>query len=506
MDRSPSRPRLAPRHPGRAYGSALAALAGVFALETTAATPVETLVVDVPTVITHVSATAANVADLVCPKAATRAVAPREPAVEPQDAEEMPDSSEVASALGDLGPEVRAPSPARSGAPDVRLGQAKPGQPYRVGIFGDSHFAAAFFSDELIRLLRIPATQVRPAFLTAAMGRPGVRLPLRKSCLSTGWRYEPAYAAPAAAAAPGPGLVNLVAAGPGSWLAVDLRDSARTADLLAVDVLYQQTPEPITVGVSVDDGPEEPVVLAGAEGPGQLQLHTTAPLSTLRLRVLSGRFTFHGLRVDPPGTPAAEIDLFGFPGATVAGLQRANLPYLGNWFFANPYDLVMLEFGTNEGNVPAFDASRYRQQVTEAVTNLQKLFPTAACVLVGPGDRGVLVSGRANHHRRGGGGRRPTDLFRYAKVHAAITEIQEAVASTRGCAFWSMQRAMGGIGSAYAWARQKPALMSRDLTHFTPAGYRELADRFARDMTWAPEWLLADGAPYTPRRSGDASR
>ena len=45
-----------------------------------------------------------------------------------------------------------------------------------------------------------------------------------------------------------------------------------------------------------------------------------------------------------------------------------------------------------------------------------------------------------------------------------------------------MQLAMGGVGSAYAWARKNPALMAPDLIHFTSAGYRELANTFLVDF------------------------
>jgi len=478
----------------------VAAAASASLLVPVAKAAIETLVVDVPAVTVVTPATGFAVPDLVCPTAGRKPSTPRDAAGEPEP-QEIPDSSDVDSALGEMGPGSLAPSPARSGAP-VRLGQAKPGQPFRVAIWGDSHFAAAFFTDELARLLRVPASQIRPEFLPAGLGRPGIRLPVRKSCFSIGWRYEHAYASMTAAAVPGPGLVNLVAGVDGAWLAVDLRDPNGAPELKTVDIQYQQTAQPITVAVSVDGGVEEVVVLNGFEGPGQLQVRTTAAMSTLRLRIVTGSFTLHGFRLYPPTTPAASIDLFGFPGATVAGLQRANLAYLGNWFYGHPYDLVMLEFGTNEGNVPVFDPGRYRQMLTESVDNLQKMFPTSACLLVGPGDRGVLVAAhvaRAKH--RPATARRGIDYFRFSKIHAEITSIQEAVATEHGCSFWSMQRAMGGIGSAYGWARQNPALMARDLTHFTPAGYRELADRFAHDMGWAPEWLLADGVPYSPKRT-----
>jgi lysophospholipase L1-like esterase len=49
-----------------------------------------------------------------------------------------------------------------------------------------------------------------------------------------------------------------------------------------------------------------------------------------------------------------------------------------------------------------------------------------------------------------------------------------------------MQEAMGGVGSAYPWARKRPALMAPDLIHFTPAGYRELANTFMADFGLTP--------------------
>ena len=45
---------------------------------------------------------------------------------------------------------------------------------------------------------------------------------------------------------------------------------------------------------------------------------------------------------------------------------------------------------------------------------------------------------------------------------------------------------MGGVGSAYPWARKNPPLMAPDLLHFTPAGYRELANIFLADFGLNP--------------------
>jgi lysophospholipase L1-like esterase len=73
-------------------------------------------------------------------------------------------------------------------------------------------------------------------------------------------------------------------------------------------------------------------------------------------------------------------------------------------------------------------------------------------------------------------------LLKFSRIHAQIGQIQSELAAQHGCLAWSMQEAMGGVGSAYPWARKNPPLMTPDLIHFTPAGYRELANSFMADF------------------------
>ena len=141
---------------------------------------------------------------------------------------------------------------------------------------------------------------------------------------------------------------------------------------------------------------------------------------------------------------------------------------------------------------------------------MKTVFPTAACILIAPGDRGILVRRSANIRKKKGqssrivqktdnripsmqapsgkGSRKKPapkiDLFVYSKIHAQIGLVQAEVAAEAGCRTWSMQDAMGGPGHSYDWARQSPALMSKDLIHFTVAGYQRLAQKFAKDMGW----------------------
>jgi hypothetical protein len=74
------------------------------------------------------------------------------------------------------------------------------------------------------------------------------------------------------------------------------------------------------------------------------------------------------------------------------------------------------------------------------------------------------------------------DLLKYSKVHANISSVQEQEANIAGCSFWDWQKAMGGMGSAYTWAFEKPPLMSKDLIHLTIPGYQRSARQFSSDF------------------------
>ncbi len=512
-------------------------LGGAMAAPPTATSPTGPVLAPIVTTLRVVAQ--ASVPDLQCasvPRAATSATA-----VE-QDPREIPDDEEVQAALKEA---TANPSAPFSGAPPLAgaLGRARPGEPYRVAIWGDSHLAAGFFTQELTKILKLAPEQVRAGFLPASMNRPGVRLPLRKSCVSPQWRYESAHAHAVSAAAPGPGLVNLFSTQAGATMGWDLRNAASLAEARQVRLLYQQTAQPVQVAVSVDGAPEVEVVLSGPPGPGVLELVADNPLSVVQLRLVAGEFRLQGLALPVPSQTAVQMDVFGFPGATAAGFKAAGTDYLSAWFAQTPYQLVMMQFGTNEGNAKPFDAAAYQATLREAVQSLHQVFPQAACVLIAPGDRGVLVrrsekvkralsnarfaaekkagksaahsaaSGKSKSKSKGKGkekdsargrslvesaptqnpapaglesGQSPParNLLQYTRIHEEIGQIQTAVAQHYGCSVWSMLQAMGGQGGAYRWARQTPPLMARDLIHFTVPGYQFLAQQFAQDMGW----------------------
>lgn len=391
---------------------------------------------------------------------------------------------------------------------------APPGRPipskagYRIAIWGDSHLAAGFFTEELAKLLKFPVDSIPNALIPANMGKAGVRLPIRQFCVSSQWKYEPGYLGGDSAAAPGPGLVSMFSDQAGSVLAWDVRKNKETTGYERVRILYQQTEAPMVIGISIDGDAEKEVTLDQKGGPAVLELVADQPIAQVKLRLVNARFRFHGLELLTKQATPFGLDVFGYPGATVAGWKAAQLDYLSAWFAQRDYQLVVLEFGTNEGNVHPFDLAAYRKTLAEAVLNMKTVFPAAACILIAPGDRGVLVRRSANIRNRNGTPARlqktrltqvasagrawgtrlgpKIDLLEYARIHAEIGRAQAEVAARAGCSAWSMQDAMGGPGHSYDWARQSPPLMAADLIHFTVAGYQRLAQQFARDMGWTP--------------------
>ncbi len=461
--------------------------------------------------------TSTNAPELTCVKSNKIPTQIKAPEVTPKY---IPDDNEIEDELSSY-LEERPLNLTQSQKKQGTLGHPQAGSPYRVAIWGDSHLAAAYFTNELIKLLKLPSDQVQPGFIPANMNRAGVRLPLRKTCVSDNWIYEPAYAVPAGAHTPGPGLVNLYSRTPGASLSWDLRKNTPAGGWKQVRFLYQRTSAPQTIAVSIDGATEFDVSLTGPEGPAALELISQNPLSTLNIRLTTGELRYHGLSLPTTSPARLQIDVFGYPGATVSGWKRANMDYLDAWFVMQHYDLVMLEFGTNEGNNKPFDPVKYQQDLRFSILNLRSIFPVSACVLIAPGDRGILISPslskkphkkslhtkkrkaaltrKISHYHKKTAGKNihksSTDLMLYTRIHADISRIQIEVASEYSCHVWSAFDAMGGAGSAYRWAKQSPALMAKDLIHFTAPGYQKLADIFAADLGWSFDEIYITHSP-----------
>ncbi len=395
----------------------------------------------------------------------------------PAPDDRLPAADELTAAAIDAGGPLPSPPPL---ATDVRHAFALPppgGNPLRVGVWGDSHVAAGFITDELAKHVEAQGLSVATRVLPASAGRPGVRLPVRQVCKS-GWQFQPAYSAPEQRQV-GPALADLRSANAGDYLWFDLRHHAERP-VRSVRIHYLPARAATTIGVRVDDGVEARIELSRREQgkviPGELAVRASSSISTLKLRVLRGEAVLQGITLDYVSPSDVTIDVFGLPSATVGGWSNADAEYLRRSIDPDGYDAIILEYGTNEGAVGRFDASAYAAMLTASLRNLRQVFPDAACLLMGPTDRGVRMP---QGPRRG-----TVDFLRYSRIHQQIARLQGDVGAKFGCALWDWQRAMGGTGSIYSWARATPALAAPDLIHLTLAGYRRSAAALAQSLGW----------------------
>jgi len=359
--------------------------------------------------------------------------------------------------------------------------RADPSKPFSIGIWGDSHAAFGYFSEGIIREFGLTQVEVQPTFIPPTMDRSGVRLPIRKFCQSTGWTYEYAYTSSHISAQFAKGLANLKSETPLSYLWVDFRWHNKNPNLHALNVLYipPVSGENTLVGISTDEGAEK-IIKLDPEGNGIIAIHTEQPISIIKLRLIVGSLVLQGFVPEYVEKPKMYLDTFGVPGAKVRGWKSVSAEYLKKTSSDIIYDLVILEYGTNEGNDKNLDPEKYVAELRASLKNMRQVYPDSLCVLIGPTDRGILVK-NSSRRKTSNTSSSLNELLHYAQVHKKLGTIQSAVSKEFSCNYWSWQEAMGGRGSAYMWLHHSPALMSKDLIHLSIPGYQLSARKFVAD-------------------------
>lgn len=121
----------------------------------------------------------------------------------------------------------------------------------------------------------------------------------------------------------------------------------------------------------------------------------------------------------------------------------------------NP-DILIIALGTNEAFLPNFSSENVRKNLFNLLSRIKAAVPEAALVLIGPPD-----------HKYG---RRSNPKVK------EINQVFSEAAEELDFSFWNQQKAMGGTGSIYNW--RKKGLATKDMVHFTPAGYKLQAQLF----------------------------
>lgn len=345
---------------------------------------------------------------------------------------------------------------------------AAPGGAYRIGVWGDSLTSARMFIDSALKASGIDPTAVRPSFIQAAIKVPGLAMPLKGACASNGWTTSYAYREKGGTPGYSQGMLSM-SAGPGEFIAMDFRYPLPGTRLKGLDILYEKNrpDSSLLLGVAIDGHAEQLISLSRTSA-SVLRLSPREPMATVRIRVVSGQVRIHGFQPRYQGAFNIVLDSASVPGSQMRSWNYVDERLLpggaGGAGRSDDYDLILLQYGTNEGAAPAFNGANYASELDATLAQVRKLHPRATCILIGPPDRG-----NANG-----------DPMKYSNIHMQIATAQRAASARHGCGFWNWQRETGGPGTALRWARATPPFEQPDLTHMTAQGYQASGQLFSR--------------------------
>lgn len=203
------------------------------------------------------------------------------------------------------------------------------------------------------------------------------------------------------------------------------------------------------------EGTLEPVLLLGKKDTLRgVKGHFDLPYYTDWVQLAfegTGYYNLRGLYLDKPGTGFTFSEA-GVNGASTLSWTRCQL-WEQDLRRVMP-DLVIFSIGINDIQGADFDPSRFKAHYRELMKAVRRVNPYCA----------ILFTGINDSWRK-----------RDVNPHTAAVE-QAFYELARECTgvFWDWYAVMGGQGSMAAW--QSAGLAQGDKVHFTPQGYRLVAD------------------------------
>ncbi len=335
----------------------------------------------------------------------------------------------------------------------------------RVGFWGDSHAARGPLVARFREVLAGRAGDGGVGFVAAP--RPGqkVSVPGVTVCATGTWdrRWAWAAAAPGGEAfGPTGNVAEASTAADGGWLHV--------VNATRLSLAFERGPTTGSLAVSVDGSVPVRVLTAG-EGPGVAGFSLPPGPHLLTYQLLGDApVRLVGTFVET-GDAGVVVDNLAVSGSVASTWRKWAPTPLRSWLDWLDYDLIVLEYGTNEASNPALTLESYRDEVRWTLAGVRAVLPSVACLLVGPPDRAV---------------RRDKDRFAVFQAIGWIGEAQATVGREFGCAWWGMQPAMGGPGAVVAWGNSDPPRMARDYTHFAEVGARAVGEALATAVAASP--------------------
>ncbi len=195
---------------------------------------------------------------------------------------------------------------------------------------------------------------------------------------------------------------------------------------------------------------------------------------------------------DKPGIRYVNL---GVPGATVGFVQNLDAEFVQRDIQSLKPNLIILNYGTNEGFDPITDAKAYEKKFNQLVQIFKSLAPDASVMVIGPPDAAFLP----DFAKRSGGTSSTCSALskeeirdyntlmnekssRLARWHPPLKLDPVRRAMRRAAAgssvyFWDWSQAMGGACGIHAWVHSSPKKATDDHRALTVDGGKESAKR-----------------------------
>jgi lysophospholipase L1-like esterase len=155
------------------------------------------------------------------------------------------------------------------------------------------------------------------------------------------------------------------------------------------------------------------------------------------------------------------VDNFSFRGITGIEFSKIDSSFLSSIAAANPYDLIIFQYGVNllfRPNDKNF--SWYARVMLPVVKKIRNCFPESDFLLVSTADRAFRYGGE----------------YKSAVGIDSLVKVQALLAYETNSSFYNQFAAMGGTNSIVEWAKAKPSLANQDYVHPNHRGAAVLAN------------------------------
>jgi lysophospholipase L1-like esterase len=355
---------------------------------------------------------------------------------------------------------------------------------------GDSHTSADFLTGEIRRRLQETYGNGGSGYVTAGRPHVGVLSSTLKITVSQGWTYQALQRSEETGEFWMSGF-NTVASKDGETLSF-ASEKPETFDVIEIEAIRRPgggkfeikldskvegsfdlagaKVEPIVIRLVPDQGPTNQMreITLTTRGEGTVSIASVAIYNT------RGGLTYSSV---------------GYPGATVDILNKVNNRLLtSNLKRLNP-QIVVLSFGSNEGDKAHLDIGAYTENYRKVINKIRTALPGVTLVMIGPPEAEELPSHCKDKARETAICRVPSETTASASRAdacewkplpklAEVREAQRRLAQREGIVFWNWASIMPKECGADRWLKESPALMAKDHLHFTIAGYKKSAAAF----------------------------